>query len=109
MATVVWTGKAKIARRKLYIEGVVNYDIATAIKIVHRIESIARELEYFLESGYQEPLLAGQVCEYRARHINKRFKIIYWFNKKDDIVVVEDIWDTHRAPWNLVKRLSIDH
>ena len=101
MATVVWTGKAKLARRKLYVEGVVNFGFATALKIVRRIESISSELECFPESGYREPLLEGQVQDYRARHINKRFKIIYWFNKKDDIVVVEDVWDTHRAPWNL--------
>jgi plasmid stabilization system protein ParE len=77
MATVVWTDKAKLARRKLYVEGVVNFGIATALKIAYRIESITGELECFPESGYQEPLLMGQGFIYRARHINRRFKIIY--------------------------------
>ena len=102
MATVVWTDKTKLARRKLYVEGVVNFGIATALKIAHRIESITGELECFPESGYQEPLLMGQGFIYRARHINRRFKIIYWFNKADNMVVIEDIWDTRRAPQNLI-------
>ena len=102
MATVVWTDKAKVARRRLYVEGVVNFGIFAALKFVRKIESLADNLECFPELGYREPLLEGQDLTYRACHINKRFKIIYWFDKKDDIVVVEDIWDTHRAPQNLI-------
>jgi plasmid stabilization system protein ParE len=101
MATVIWTDKAKAARRKLYVEGVINFGIFTALKVVRKIESITDELEYFPELGYREPLLEGKKLKYRACHINKRFKIIYWFDKVKDKVIIEDIWDVHRAPQNL--------
>ena len=60
MATVIWTDKAKAARRKLYVEGVINFGIFTALKVVRKIESITDELEYFPELGYREPLLEGK-------------------------------------------------
>ena len=60
MATVIWTDKAKAARRKLYVEGVIIFGIFTALKVVRKIESITDELEYFPELGYREPLLEGK-------------------------------------------------
>ena len=109
MAAVIWSLYAQEEKRRLYLEGRLEFGTLVANKIALRIKEIQKKLESFPELGYREPLLEGQGLTYRACHINKRFKIIYWFNKKDDIVVVEDIWDTHRAPWNLVKRLNIEH
>ena len=43
MATVIWTDKAKAARRKLYVEGVIYFGIFTALKVVRKIESITDE------------------------------------------------------------------
>lgn len=106
MATVVWTDKAKVARRRLYVEGVAVWGIFTALKVVRKIESLTDKLELFPELGYKEPLLESQGLTYRACHINKRFKIIYWFNKTDNFVVIEDIWDVRRAPQNLVASMK---
>ena len=55
---------------------------------------------------FPEPLLRGYVPFYRSRHINKRFKLLYWYNEEVDMVVIEDIWDTRRAPQNLVSRIK---
>ena len=105
MATVIWTDKAKKVRRRLYIEGVINFGIYTALKVVNKIESITDKLERFPKMGHKEQLLGKRTLIYRACHINKRFKIIYWYDDIKDMVVIEDIWDTHRAPQNLIKRV----
>ena len=105
MATVVWVERARVARRKLYIEGVVGFGVFPALKVVRKIESIMDKLERFPEMGYREPLLVGQNLIYRAYHINKRFKIIYWFDEVKDMVIIEDIWDVHREPQNLKNRI----
>ena len=43
---------------------------------------------------------------YRSRHINKRYKIIYWYDEETDTVYIEDIWDTLRSPENLTRKLK---
>ncbi len=105
MATIVWTEKAKVARKTLYVHGVINFGYITALKITHRIESITDKLERFPGLGYREPILEGRAHAYRACHINKRFKIIYWYDEMKDMVVIEDIWDMLRAPKNLMTRI----
>ncbi len=105
MAKVIWTDKAKYIRRGLYVNGVLNFGPFTALKTVRKIESIADRLELFPNMGYQEPLLQDSTPTYRTIPINKRFKIIYWYNEAKDMVVIEDIWDMRRAPQNLKKRI----
>lgn len=107
MATIVWTNKAKEARRNLYVQGVINFGVHTAMKMVQKIMSITERLEWFPETGYIEPSLEGITPTYRACYINKRFKIIYWYDKKNDNVVIENIWNTRRSPKNLTNRLKI--
>ena len=105
MATIVWTDRAKVVRKTLYVNGVLNWGHNTALKIARRIESITDELKLFPELGYREPLLEGRAKTYRALHINKRFKIIYFYDEAKDLAVVEDIWDMRRSPQNLIKQI----
>ena len=105
MAGVIWTMRAQAEKRKLYLEGRLNFGIRVANKTAQKIEGIQKNLERFPELGYREPLLIGLIPTYRALHINKRFKIIYCYDKANDIVVIEDIWDMHRAPQNLMTRI----
>ena len=37
--------------------------------------------------------------------MNRRFKIIYYYNETEDTVRVIDIWDTKMNPQTLVKRI----
>lgn len=106
MATVKWTTGAKDARKKLYLQGFIQFGSFTAQKTAKRIETIADKLERFPELGYREPLLEGLIPIYRACQINKRFKIIYWYNNDNNEVIIEDIWDVHRAPQNLINRIA---
>lgn len=101
MATVIWSLNAHEEKRRLYLVGQLEFGTYIANKTALRIKEIQKLLESFPEMGYREPLLVGQNLIYRAYHINKRFKIIYWFDKVKDMVIIEDIWDVHREPQNL--------
>lgn len=106
MAIVVWTNKAKETRRNLYVQGVIKFGVHTAKKTAQKIMSITERLEWFPEMGYIEPLLEGITPTYRACYINRRFKIIYWYDKKNDKVVIENIWDIRREPSSLIKKIG---
>ena len=105
MATVVWTNKAQEEKRKLYLDGRLKYGVYIAKKTAQKITRIQKSLENFPELGYREPLLEMYFNVYRACYINKRFKIIYYYNEENDVVVIEDIWDMYRSPQNLKKRI----
>lgn len=106
MATVKWTMKAQAEKRQLYLDGRLIFGARIAKKTAQKIERIQKSLERFPSMGHREPLLEELSPIYRTCIINKRFKIIYWYSEADDIVVIEDIWDTHRAPQNLRKRIN---
>lgn len=106
MARVILAMRAQAEKRKLYLEGRLNFGIRVANKTAQKIEGIQKKLERFPGLGYREPLLEGRVNTYRACHINKRFKIIYWYDEMKDMVVIEDIWDMLRAPKNLITRVK---
>ena len=106
MATVKWTDRAKAVRKELYWSGVMIFGSFTALKMARKIESLTDALSLFPSMGFREPLLEKRSPIYRASLINKRFKIIYWYNEANDMVIIEDIWDTHRAPQNLIKRIK---
>ena len=106
MATVIWTLKAQAKKRQLYLDGRLRFGARVAQKAAQKIEQIQKRLELFPSMGFREPLLERRSPIYRASLINKRFKIIYWYNEANDMVIIEDIWDTHRAPQNLIKRIK---
>lgn len=106
MATIVWTIRAKTMRRELYINGRREFGVTTANKTARMIEEITDYLSRWPASGFPEPLLKEAHHLYRSRHINKRFKLIYRYDEIEDMVYIEDIWDTRRAPQTLQRRLK---
>ena len=106
MATVVWTESAKALRRKFYLDGLMEFGQTTARKTAQTLEDITDDLAKWPTAGFPEPLLKGAAHFYRARHINKRYKLIYRYEETTDIVYIEDIWDTRRNPENLKKRIK---
>lgn len=106
MATVIWTRKAQTAKRQLYLDGQLKFGARVAKKTAQIIEKIQKNLELFPFMGFREPILEERSPIFRACLINKRYKIIYWYNEVNDMVVIEDIWDTRRAPQNLKKRIN---
>ena len=106
MATVVWTKPAHEEKDRFYLNGVLQFGSTVANETAQKIQDIEDSLLRWPESGVPEPLLRGYFPVYRSKHINKRYKLIYWYDEAEDRVVIEDIWDTRRAPQNLVKRIK---
>ena len=93
-------------RKKFYRRGIVEFGVKTAENTAQIIEDIADDLSRWPTTGFPEPLLKGASHLYRARHINKRYKIIYRYDEENNTVYIEDIWDTKRSPENLTNRLN---
>jgi plasmid maintenance system killer protein len=106
MAEVIWTIPAQAARRKFYLQGVKEFGKFTANKTDAIIDSIERDLEQWPTAGFPELLLKNLPKLYRAKHINKRYTLIYRYEEDIDTVYIEDIWDTKRSPKNLTNRLN---
>ena len=106
MATVIWTAFAQEVRREFYRSGVMTFGTLTANKTDRKIEEIVEFLSKYPETGFPEPLLNGAKYLFRARHINKRYKLIYRYEEANDTVYLEDIWDERRNPKNLAKRIK---
>ena len=106
MATVVWSNPAHEEKDRFYLNGVLQFGTTVANDTAQKIKEIEINLSRWPESGAPEPLLRGSFPIYRSKHINKRYKLIYWYDEAEDRVVIEDIWDTRRAPKNLVKRIK---
>ena len=105
MATVIWTKPAQAVRKRFYLQGMREFGTTVADKTDRIIDEIENDLSKWPTSGFPEPLLRGFTSFYRARHINKRYKIIYWYDEENDTVVIEDIWDTKRSPVTLKQRI----
>jgi len=108
MATVKWTKRALTQLLSLYKNGVKEFGFSVARKTVSKAYSITDNLEKWPTTGFPEPLLKNLAHLYRAKHINKRYKIIYRYEENTDIVYIEDIWDTRRSPKNLTNSMTID-
>lgn len=106
MAEVKWTKRAQKAKRALYLNGLEQFGAITAEKTLRKVTTIAADLAKWPTSGHPEQLLLGESPLYRARPINDRFRIIYWYDEENDIVSIEDIWDTKRSPDNLTRRIK---
>jgi plasmid stabilization system protein ParE len=105
MAKVTWTTRAKVMRKKLYADGVRDFGPLTAKKTYLKTEAIADDLAKWPTSGHPEQLLLGRPLLYRAKPINDRFRIIYRYDEGNDIIYIEDIWDTRRNPVTLKQRI----
>ena len=106
MAKVVWQKRAENELYRYHVKGFIDFGETTANKFAARTAYISKDLEKFPESGFPEPLLKGRKKLYRACHINRRFKIIYYYAASSDTVHVADIWDTKREPSTLAKRIK---
>ncbi|MBR6188289.1 MAG: type II toxin-antitoxin system RelE/ParE family toxin [Prevotella sp.] len=106
MAEVKWTKRAQKAKRALYLNGLEQFGAITAEKTLRKVTTIAADLAKWPTSGHPEQLLLGESPLYRAKPINDRFRIIYWYDEENDTVVIEDIWDTRRNPETLKQRMT---
>ena len=106
MAQVKWQKRAEKELYRYLVKGFLEFGETTANNFATTVARINKDLERFPETGFPEPLLKGRKKLYRARHILKRFKLIYYYSESSDTVHVADIWDTRREPLKLAKRIG---
>jgi len=75
----------------------------SAMKLSHQIDDKMSMLLKFPESGAPEQLLKGQRILYRAKLINKRYKMIYHI--ASDTIMIDAFWDMRMHPENLLRRI----
>ena len=106
MAKVIWEDNATIVLLD-YIENArVEYGNSTVKRWQKERKSIEWRLEHYPVSYPIEEILQERSILYRCCHLmNRRFKIIYYYNESEDSVRVVDIWDTRRDPVKLARRI----
>lgn len=75
----------------------------SAMKLSHQVDEKLQMLSKFPECGSYEKLLEHREIRYRAKLINKRYKMIYHIG--DDAVMVDAFWDMRMHPESLQKRI----
>lgn len=79
---------------------------STALKWAEEVALFETRVRHFPSSYAPESLLLGKRRVFRRCHImNRRFKIIYFFDESKDIVTVMDIWDSRMDPKALIRRI----
>ena len=106
MAQVKWQKRAETELYRYLVKGFLEFGETTANNFAATIARINEDLRKYPEIGFPEPLLKDRKKLYRARHILKRFKLIYYYAVTSDPVHVADIWDTKREPSKLAKRIK---
>lgn len=107
MAQIVWRERAEQLFGAFVEYAGLEFGKTTAQRWQKERKTIEWRLERFPESYPLEELLVGRDIRYRRSHImNRRFKIIYHYNKAEDTVHVIDIWDTKRNPSALIRRIK---
>lgn len=106
MAQVKWQKRAEKEFYRYLVKGFLEFGEFTANRFAATVASINEDLLRFPETGFPEPLLRDRKRLYRARHILKRFKLIYYYANDADTVHVVDIWDSRREPSKLANRIK---
>ena len=106
MAQVKWQKRAEKELYKYLVKGFIEYGETTANNFAIKVAKLNKDIARYPETGFPEPLLKNRKKFYRARHILKRFKLIYYYSEKTDTVHIVDIWDTKREPQTLANRIK---
>lgn len=106
MAQIKWQKRAEKELYRYLVKGFLEYGETTANNFAAKVAKLNADLAKYPETGFPEPLLKEKKKFYRARHINKRFKLVYYYSEVTDIVHVVDIWDTKREPQTLANRIK---
>ena len=106
MAKIIWR-KRPLQLLDYYIGNASEeFGQSTARKWAEDVEAFEDRVKRYPLSYPPERLLRGKEKAFRQCHImNRRFKIIYFYDEVKDAVTVMDIWDTRMNPKTLVHRI----
>jgi len=107
MAKVNWSPRFLQLLNDYIDNASIEYGRSTAVKWAEEIAIIEDRVKLYPTSYTPESLLAGKDVVYRRCHImNRRFKIIYYYDEMEDVVHLVDIWDTKMNPKSLIRRIK---
>jgi len=85
----------------------IEYGQSTANKWAEEVYAFEHRVESYPTSYSPEGLLKGKSILYRSCHVmNRRFKLIYYYDEAKDVVHLVDIWDTKMNPKALIRRIK---
>lgn len=107
MAQIVWREKAEQLFWAFVEYAGLKFGKTTAQRWQKERKAIEWRLARYPESYPPEGLLRRKDIIFRHCHLmNRRFKIIYFYDQVEDIVHIMDIWDTKRNPSALIRRIK---
>lgn len=83
-----------------------HFGYQPADRLITEFEKKLHYIATYPETGFPEPLAFGMVPFYRAVHISRYLKLIYYVEDEDHAVMVADVWDTRMHPDKLKQRLT---
>ncbi|MBQ9672712.1 MAG: type II toxin-antitoxin system RelE/ParE family toxin [Prevotella sp.] len=78
-----------------------NFGTQATVNLAHEIDEKIKTLRKYPEIGFPEPLLRDRYILYRATHIGKYHKLIYYVRGKT--LRVAAFWDMRMRPDKLTK------
>lgn len=107
MAKIVWEESATTVLLEYLENARLEFGNSTVNRWHKERKSIEWRLERYPVSCPLEELLLERCLLYRQCHLmHRRFKIIYYYDEKEDLVHIVDIWDTRMSPKALIRRIK---
>lgn len=99
---VYWTEFSEMQLEEIFNYYLKNASQKIAKKITDGIYNETLKLKYQPEIGQEEDLLKSRKQKFRYL-VFKNYKIIYWINKNESRIEINDVFDTRQYP-NKIKR-----
>lgn len=103
---VEWKKQVQREIRAVVLYGVDHFGERAAVQFYQKVKIWTERLVNHPELGSPEPLLAGRKHLYRSLIVHEHHKLIYYVDERRQIIYISDLWDMHREPSRLSKRLK---
>ena len=99
MAKIIWQERPLRLLENYIDNSCAEFGRSTAMRWATEVAAFEERVKLFPTSYSPESLLRDRSRLYRRCHImNRRFKIIHYYDESEDTVHIIDIWDTKRNP-----------
>ena len=107
MAIIKWTDSAWQLYNDMLEYAKVEFGAKTGRRWEYELLCIYERLQRFPDSYPPEEFLLGRTLFFRrCSMMNRRFKLIYYYDKSEDTIYIIDIWDSRMKPETLIRRIK---
>jgi plasmid stabilization system protein ParE len=107
MAVIEWKDSAWQLYNDMLEYAKVEFGAKTGRQWEYELQCIYERLQHFPDSYPPEEFLLGRTPLYRrCSMMNRRFKLIYYYDEPGDTVHIIDIWDSRMKPETLIRRIK---